>query len=207
MRPDPRTDTPRSPDLPDLPEKEAIANRQRWFQSLLLSDDPPVAAEIDPILTPSHSLGAADRLAIYRRAIRLRLIRALREQLPLLRLTLGDDLFDGFAGDYLDRSPPRSYTLERLDDSFVDYLERGRPDEDARAWWPLFMVDLVRVDQLIRRVFHAPDDAARGEARLRFPLLQYANAIRAGRKPPFPAPSATRLTAWRDGGRIHFQED
>ena len=51
-------------------------------------------------------LAAGDRLAIYARAYRARLVETLRGEYPALRLLVGDTVFDLFAADYVAASPP-----------------------------------------------------------------------------------------------------
>lgn len=132
-----------------------------------MSSGTPVAVLGD--LTPGHVATAitasarqqpVERLAIYRRSYRLRLLESLRGAFPALCHVLGRDLFDAFADDYLDACPSRSYTLFQLGERFVDHLERTRPDRGRppanREAWVDLLIDLARFERLFAEVYHGP---------------------------------------------------
>jgi hypothetical protein len=91
-----------------------------------------------------------------------------------LRRALGPEVFDGFAFEYLERYPSRSYTLDRLGEDFPRFLDETRPDRDAldpasgpvdpeadetagtSSSWPDFLIDLARLEWSIARVFDGP---------------------------------------------------
>jgi putative DNA-binding protein len=184
----------------------ALARMQHQMQALITGVGPePPAGTVKELLLPSRTLSAEARLGIYRKSCRLRLLRCLREQLPLLHQALGDELFDGFADQYLALHPPRSYTLERLDAEFVDYLQNERPDRDSqREWWPDWMIDLVRFDQISRAVFHGTGSPVL--ARFAFPVVDYARAVQRGESPPPPRPRPIEAVIFRHDWRVHFRE-
>lgn len=145
----------------------SLAELQRWFQAAIMSPGTPVAALAD--LTPGHVATAitasarqqpVERLAIYWRSYRLRLVESLRGAFPALCHLLGRDLFDAFADDYLDACPSRSYTLFHLGERFVDHLERTRPDRGRpsgkREAWVDLLIDLARFERLFAEVYHGP---------------------------------------------------
>jgi hypothetical protein len=116
--------------------------------------------QVESIVTRSSALAAGDRLAIYSRAYRARLLDCLRAEFPVLLHALGTELFDQFAFDYLERHPSRSYTLARLGERFPGYLADTRPDRDAptdsRESWPDFIIDLATLEREFSEVFDGP---------------------------------------------------
>jgi hypothetical protein len=146
---------------------------QRWMQTVLMhpggvehgmtSAEAREIIDVEPaqaesVITRSQSLDALERLAIYNRAYFARLLECLRESYPVLAQTLGEDAFDSFAIDYLQRFPSRSYTLNHLGKYFPRYLAESRPsDEDTPApGWPDFVIDLARLEWTYGEVFDGP---------------------------------------------------
>jgi hypothetical protein len=120
------------------------------------------ARDVEQVVARSERQTSIERLAVYGNAYFLRLLECLRELFPCLAETIGSETFDQFAIAYLHRYPPRSYTLGRLADRFVQFLEETRPAEDGdeRAGeveiaWPEFVVDLARLEDAIEQVFDA----------------------------------------------------
>jgi hypothetical protein len=171
-----------SADRPAAPGLETV---QRWFHAVV-SHPGGVAGgvaspearrlfalgpdEVDQVIRPSSRLTAAERLSIYAGAYWARLLECLGEVFPVLRRALGAEVFDGFAAEYLERYPSRSYTLDRLGESFPRFLAETRPDLDgegnppAEPSWPDFLIDLARLEWAIGRVFDGP--GVEGEALL-----------------------------------------
>jgi len=76
----------------------------------------------------------------------------------VLKRTLGEEIFLGFARDYLLAHPSRSYTLNELGREFPGFLVETRPgpdDEDAGDWAD-FLIDLARLEWAIYEVFDGP---------------------------------------------------
>lgn len=180
---------------------EEISCVQRWFQAVVThpegveagadSDEaqrliklPP--GQLERVITRSRALSAAERLAIYANAYHARLLDCLWEVYPMLKRTLGDEAFEGFAFDYLQDYPSRSYTLNELGRHFPCYLKETRPtandldsgstqadstdDEPSLVGdWPDFLIDLVRLEWAIYEVFDGP--GVESEALLRFGQL------------------------------------
>ena len=113
--------------------------------------------QIEEVLTRSHSLPAAARLAIYSHAYLARLQECLRAEFPILLHALGEELFTLFTLEYLKHYPSRSYTLNRLGANFPRYLAESRPDAEApasaRESWPDFIVDLATLERTFAEVF------------------------------------------------------
>lgn len=156
--------------MSDRPSR--LAAYQAWLQAVItdprgagagvageparrhLAVDP---GQVETVVTASSRLSAIERLGIYNRAYRLRLLECFRVEFPCLRHALGDELFTLFVSDYLEEHPPRGYTLGRLGAHLADYLERSRPDAgapgDARKPWADFLVDLTRLERTCLEVY------------------------------------------------------
>lgn len=115
---------------------------------------------LDRIVARSQRLTSGERLQIYANAYYARLIECLREEFPTLVHVLDESTFDGFAFGYIQRFPPRSYTLADLGSRFPHYLEQTRPSDalrdDGRPSWPDFLIDLARVERTYSEVFDGP---------------------------------------------------
>lgn len=160
-----------------LPSRD-LAQLQRWMQSVIMHpggvEQGAEASELEQTIEPSRSQTSAERLAIYNRAYFARLMECLAEQFPVLRQTLGDELFGDFALAYLIACPSRSYTLSQLGARFAEYLAETRPargeNESSDPAWPEFLVDLARLEWTIGEVFDA--EGAENEAPLAPARLQ-----------------------------------
>ncbi|WP_242888505.1 HvfC/BufC N-terminal domain-containing protein [Actinomadura litoris] len=217
-----------------MPEPVAgLAGIQRWMQAAILGDG--AADGVERTLTASSSLTARDRLGIYRRGYRLRLLENMRGLHPGLTRLLGEEMFDRFALDYLDARPSRTYTLTRLDEGFADHLEATRPDGAAhREEWPDLIIDMARLERIVTEVVEGPGteggpvlrpddlpdalDLSQGcDLRLEtapclrlptfaFPVNEYLAAVRRGEDPPPPAPRPVALAVSRRDYRVTMRE-
>jgi hypothetical protein len=164
-------------------------------------------------------LSAERRLELYRRSHHLRLLEAMRAQYPGLRHMLGEELFDGFALDYLRARPSRSYTLQRLGEGFPDHLAATRPDADGvPEAWPTMIIDLALLERTFAEVYDAP--GLEGEqppeppsapdapviavpapclrlVRSSFPAGPYLSSVRRGEDPELPAPEESFVAVGR----------
>jgi hypothetical protein len=147
---------------------------QRWFQAVVTHPAgvqkgavSPEAqelirlnrGELEAVVRRSRNLTAAERLSIYANAYYARLLECLGACFPVLQRALGDDLFESFAFEYLQRYPSRSYTLDRLGESFPRFLEETRPDRETGEGgvaWPDFLIDLATLEWTIAKVFDGP---------------------------------------------------
>ncbi|HEX3733474.1 MAG TPA: DNA-binding domain-containing protein [Mycobacteriales bacterium] len=128
---------------------------QRWMQGAIL--DPCGASPgARQILTGSGQLSAVERLGIYLRGYRLRLLDSFRGLHPALCQLLGPDLFEQFVFDYLGAYPSRSHTLFDVDNRFVDHLLQTRPDRnlpaEAREGWIDLIIDLAQFERIFVEV-------------------------------------------------------
>ncbi|MEU5990029.1 DNA-binding domain-containing protein [Spirillospora sp. NPDC047418] len=184
-----------------------LAGIQSWMHAAILDPDGP-AGDAARVVTASARLTARERLAIYWRGYRLRLLESMRGLHPGLVRLLGRDVFDGFALDYLDAHPPRAYTLFRLDEGFAAHLAETRPD--GAEHWPDMIIDLARFERAVTEATEAPgteDGVPPGTGlravpclrllRLTWPAHEYLAAVREGADPPLPAPRPVHLAVSR----------
>jgi hypothetical protein len=159
---------------------------QRWMQAVVTHprgvergiESPEARRQIDvaveaieSVVLRSATRTSIERLEVYGNCYFLRLLECMRAFFPALADTLGKDVFNGFAYGYLCEHPPSSYTLDRLADRFVHYLESTRPelescvdtgdgaDDRTRSLsmsWPEFIIDLARLEATINEVFDGP---------------------------------------------------
>jgi hypothetical protein len=190
-----------------MPELHSV---QTWMLAAMTAPDAPEREEAGAMVRSTPSLGAAERIALYRRGYRARLVECMRATHPALRHVLGDELFDSFALDYLAASPSRSYTLTELGAGFPDHLEATRPEGDEL--WPEFVVDLARLERAFHEVYEG--EGTEGEEppghgavlepapclrllRSRFPVGDYLLAARRGEAPELPPPRDTWIALAR----------
>lgn len=109
--------------------------------------------QLETVVRRSRNLTAEERLSIYANAYWARLLECLGDCFPVLRTALGEEVFDGFAFEYLQRYPSRSYTLDRLGERFPQFLDETRPPDSD---WPDFLIDLARLEWTLAKVFDGP---------------------------------------------------
>jgi hypothetical protein len=113
--------------------------------------------KLETVVAPSATLSGAERLGVYWRSYHARLLQCFREMFPALLHALGESLFNMFALDYLQRHPPRSYTLDNLADDFAQHLAETRPEADAppgeRESWPDFIIELAAIEWAFLKIY------------------------------------------------------
>lgn len=132
---------------------EALLDIQKWMQSSLIDPKAEDIAAVEHYVSPSKTLTAKERLAIYQRSYYSRLIECMRSQFKALHYTLGDDLFDDFSRLYLKEKPSSSPNLSNLGDDFPEYLNRTRPDKDNPELWIDFMIAMGQFECDLYRIF------------------------------------------------------
>jgi len=147
-----------------------LASLQQWMQTVITHPGGVVAGaastaehptedhgldSVNEKILPNRALTSVQRLEIYHHAYYARLFECLREYFPALTHAIGDDLFDEFAFGYLQKYPPQSYTLNRLADCFVQFLQETKPGDTTfeGAGWADFLIDLARLEWTIEEVF------------------------------------------------------
>jgi len=148
---------------------------QRWMQAVITHPEGVAAGvqsaaaqqqiagpgDASGVVNPSQHRTTLQRLEVYAHAYYARLLECLSNQFPALVHTLDEELFNDFAFEYLQSYPSGSYTLNRLADNFVTFLQETRPamQADAAAGglsWPDFLIDLARLEWRIDTVFDGP---------------------------------------------------
>ncbi len=183
-------------------------------------------SDVESVITPSRNLSSVERLEIYARAYYARLLECLRGEFPVLAKAMGEDLFDQFAVDYLQRHPSSSYTLGELGRRFAGFLAETRPpaEHPGQPDWCDLLIDLARLEWTFNEVFDGPGIENQppldpielqaiphdhwAEIRLipapclrlmqfRFPVGRYYRALRDGDKSTPPAAAPTYLVVTR----------
>ncbi len=174
---------------------------QQWFQAVVTHPDGVEGGvesdeaqalirlprgELEAVIRRSRNLTAAERIGIYANAYYSRLLECVGECFPMLKATLGEEVFSGFAFDYLQRYPSRSYTLDRLGENFARFLDETRPGPEdggpppGEVGWPDFLVDLASLEWLLAKVFDGPGTEGQTlltpEAMQAFPAERFAEA-------------------------------
>lgn len=171
---------------------------QRWFQAVIThaggAEEGVLAAgarelialhsgEVENVIRRSANQTALERLSIYAGAYYARLLECMGGCFPVLKQTLGDEVFDGFAFEYLQQYPSHSYTLDLLGEQFCSFLKETRPDQDELAGgdgWPDFLIDLATLEWTIGRVFDGAGPETRDlltpEVLESFPVERFAEA-------------------------------
>jgi hypothetical protein len=194
---------------------------QRWFQAVITHPEGVEGgveseeaqrlihlkrAELEAVIGRSRNLTAAERLGIYANAYYARLLECLASFFPVLHKTLGEEVFEGFAFEYLQHYPSKSYTLDRLGESFARFLQETRPEpeegEEAGAvGWPDFLIDLTVFEWNLNRVFDGP--GVEGKPLLTAELLRSFPAERFAEARLVPVP-CLRLLAFRFPVNAYF---
>lgn len=191
------------------------APARRWI--------PEAADNLEAVVLPSRSLGAAERLGIYAWMYYARLVEVLEEEYPTTRKILGDEVFDRACRRYIDRHPSTGRTLQCMSADFPAFLSRHLRG-DARR---LVACDVARIERAMEDVFDAPmaepltheqvsavgpDQWATARLvlspalrllTLRTPANDVMNAIRRGQRWRNPAPRAAHVLVHRHRYRIH----
>lgn len=117
----------------------------------------PEGCAIEDVIVETSRQSPAQRLEVYADAYYARLVQCLGEFFPVFKHMVGDEVFADFAFGYLQTHPSRSYTLNRLGESFPQYLDESRPaDAEAATGWADMLVDLAEFELTILDVFDGP---------------------------------------------------
>lgn len=187
---------------------------QRWFQAVVTHPDGVEGgveseeaqrlirlnrSELEAVIGRSRNLTAAERMGIYANAYYARLLECLASFFPVLQKALGEEVFEGFAFEYLQHYPSKSYTLDRLGESFARFLAETRPEpeegeEPGAVGWPDFLIDLTVFEWNLNQVFDGP--GVEGKPLLTAERLQSFPAERFAEARLVPVP-CLRLLAFR----------
>ncbi|MBC7863236.1 MAG: putative DNA-binding domain-containing protein, partial [Bacteroidia bacterium] len=124
-----------------------LNSTQQWMQQILMSKLPPAKEEkVEDFILPSQRLSARRHLQIYRQSYIARLRECMKKQFEALAYTLGEELFQQFADEYLEQYPSENYSLNNLGEKFPAFLEQTRPDKyvEEKESWIDFMIELAQ---------------------------------------------------------------
>ena len=156
-----------------------LARIQRWMQSVITHPggvesglesaharhEIDVAADqIETVILRSNARTSVERLKVYSNAYFSRLLECIRDFFPATVHALSKEIFDQFAFAYLQRFPSSSYTLSRLADHFLLFLEETRDQffvtegtsQGPNENWSDFYIDLAHLEWNIEQVFDGP---------------------------------------------------
>jgi hypothetical protein len=192
-----------------------LSEIQGWMQRAVFAGG-ALGDFADSLVAGDARLGSADRVAIYARGYRARLLECLRGEYPALRRLAGDTAFDLFAADYIATHPPRRPSLYDFGAGFADHLAERAPAEARGS--PLAMpAQLARLERARAEVSRARSDAvppAAGEPlripetvrllRLDFDFAPLIHAVERDAPSAVPAVTETRVAVTRVGWRVRL---
>lgn len=126
----------------------ALLELQRAFSRALLSGD---AQEVGRHIA-EDGFSAAERLRIYGNTCRSTLIETLRMTYPAVDRLVGGAFFDGAAGSFGERHPPRSACLNDYGSGFDDFLSGLDAAKDVP-----YLADVARFEWALSVAAHAED--------------------------------------------------
>ena len=147
------------------PANADLALLQHWLHRQIVGE--ALAAGNDDDMGPqdvirgSAAFPARKRLAVYARGYVLRLVDCLREEFPVLRRLVGDQVFDLFASAYIARQPSQSYSLYGLGAGFADFLEVTRPGGTGPRSIEAIPANLARLERAISEAQRAAGTESR----------------------------------------------
>jgi hypothetical protein len=127
-----------------------LADLQRWMQGAILGRAAPAGLDAIVVGEPRgrNSLTAAQRLTLYARGYRARLMECLAAEFPCLRALAGEQVFELFATGYITERPSTDPSLYGLGAGFADYLEATRPaGDDGPGALSAIPAGLARLDR------------------------------------------------------------
>lgn len=200
-----------------------LRGQQLAFAAAVTDDGPVEGLLVDGL----H--GGAPLIGAYRHAYAARLVEALRDNVTVLALALGDEAFDALARAYLAAHPSTEPSIRWFGHRLADFMAAQAEAGPALVPHPAF-ADLARMDWALRDAFDAADAPVLDRAALatvtpeRFGALRFtllpsvqlvpmAWAVEAawrllrdhrpgqGEEPELPAPEALphHLLVWRQG--------
>lgn len=150
---------------------------QQAFRDYVLSGE---TSAIAPRIADSARAGAAQRLAVYGEAYRLRLLEALESDFRVLKAVLGDEGFERVGRRYIDAHPSRHFSIRWFGAGLADSLHRA----DEAPW----LAELAAFEWAMTEVFDAADAAVVTVADVAAVAPEHWPGMRL-----FPHPSVRRL--------------
>lgn len=200
----------------------ALESLQRDFQRYVLLGASSIHARVEP----GPLANREERLAIYGKGYRLRLIEALDTEFGTLKQLLGDERFEALCRAYVNATPSAFRNLRWYGGSLSDYLETTAPWTE-QPW----LSELARFEWNISLAFDAADDpvvafgdlaalAPQDWTTLKFrlhgavQLLELRSNAPAQRKAadaqdallaPYVGTTATTWLIWRQDFSVHYR--
>lgn len=193
-----------------------LRETQALFHALVTRAPGAEGVAVDSCFVGTQDLSAAERVEIYARMYRGRMVDALREDFPKIAEILGDESFGTAVANYLREHPSEHPDLGRIGRRFEDYLRSAPP-----AGAPVDLADLAALEWARAEVFLEADGAPATRAALKqielaafagtrlrfvsaFRLLSLEHdplpawrALEAGAPVPDPTRRPTRIAVWR----------
>jgi hypothetical protein len=210
------------------PVRLALPELQAWFTRAMLhpegSDDGHLLPVPAALVLPSAALSPDERVDIYRRAYRARLIECLADDYGAVQHALGEDSFDAACREYIDRYPSRSPSLNFYGRAFAAFLRNyAHPasqfasDLAALEWALVEVVHAGAVARLTPEALANVPSSCWAEARLvpsatvrvlelGHPANAYFQAFRTGESPAIPGPCWSAVAVYRDGSTLWRME-
>ncbi|MFN0244641.1 MAG: putative DNA-binding domain-containing protein [Planctomycetota bacterium] len=140
---------------------------QSWFQAEVVrpwektpsKGVAPAKAAAKEWVLPSRTLAARERVAIYARMYRLRMLEALHTDYPALARLSGDDGFERLARAYLRAHPSRHPSLNFLGRKLPEFLAT-KGGLSRRA----LLADVATLENAMSEVFDAPRETSLSSA-------------------------------------------
>ena len=171
-----------------------LERTQTWLFDAILEPRTTDKEGIDRYLISSTTLSNSMGLSIYQHAYRSRLIECLEQEFVAFKHLIGNDLFERFAGEYIDAYPSTSHTLSDLGAHFPKFLHDTRPERASNeADWSDLLIDLATLERIYAEVFDALVGQTRQELLCQYPVHEYLSDVRRGEDPDMPSARSVRL--------------
>jgi hypothetical protein len=119
----------------------------------LLGSQPATTEERAAVFASPPAGTIESRWHVYTSGYLARLVEAIENDYPAVRLILGERPFASFVARYVRGCPPRSYDVGRVGDRLAQFLEADPLTEDLP-----FLPDLARLEWALAEAFVAPDE-------------------------------------------------
>lgn len=129
----------------------ALTGIQARFQVYVLAGDAQIVCDIAGGDDAYHQT----RLDIYYNAYRMQLAEALATDFEILKVYIGDEMFDAIVRDYIDAYPSVFRNLRWFGRHLADFL-----GNDARYAWQPILADLAQFEWTLGLAFDAADAVA-----------------------------------------------
>jgi hypothetical protein len=212
------------PERASIPEPSGLRSQQELFCAAVMTPEDETEllddASAARLVTPSKTLSALERLAIYRTAYHARLIECLSDDYPVLKHALGDAEFAEICRGYVARHPSTGPSLNDFGRHMADFARTALTDVAG------FAGDLAKLEWAVVLAIHAPtapvlatEELAKvpaerwPEVRLvanpslrilhfAYPVNDYFQAYRSGGAPSIPSGARASVAVYRTGRSI-----